>query len=473
MTIIDIIKVISGITFVWIFIYSIAVIRKYRRSFHKTLKNCAIDVALTPLRWFKIGPYSRGEKMIRDINESLTYATKKSGLSDFGGTGFIDAYNKIMKSEVQLNEKYTNLGYIAAKIELGMGWVRRLKLVDYIKKNPDVLQVPVRSPVFVMGLPRTGTTFLHRLLSLDPAVRAPITWELLAPVPTPSGKDSAELHNTDREKRAKYIRKLIATRKSMGDYALERIHEVGWDLPEECLLGLSDEMPLHIQFFHADYINIDKFLELDATDAYAYYKKILQLLSYQIGDRTNPKRWTLKCPVHLFYPKQIAKVFPDAKFIWTHRHPLSAVPSLCSLVQAAHSVYYEPDNLKVDRLGASLNELSRRLVSQTADVLKQTKCESMDVIYDELIKNPKATVQQVYKQFGWTFTPEYEAILDEFIKNDNIKRANLKAKQSSQEKKENLHDYSPETYSLTKEQLCSGDYKTYIDRFKLTPPKEK
>jgi hypothetical protein len=408
--------------------------------------------------------------MIRDIEHSLNYAMKKTKLTDFGDTNFIKSYTKIMTSSVQKAEQYTNLGYVASKIELGMGWVRRLKLIEYFKKNPDVASVPIRSPVFVMGLPRTGTTFLHRLLSLDPAVRAPITWELLAPVPSPNGSSSPQEQEEDRVKRAKYIKKLLATRKSMGDYALERIHEVGWDLPEECLLGLTDELPVHLQFFHSAYLEIETLLGLDATDAYRYYKKILQLLAYQTGQRseTDVKRWTLKCPIHLFYPKQIATVFPDAKFIWTHRHPCSAVPSLCSLVQAAHSVYYEPDNMDPARLGSALNKVSSHLLNTTSDVLKQTNCESIDIIYDELIRNPKQIVQQVYAQFGWEFTKEYEAILDEFIQNDQLKRQKLKEKAAAED---NLHEYKPESYGLTREELSSGDYDNYIKKFNLKAPK--
>lgn len=408
--------------------------------------------------------------MIRDIHQSLNYAMKKTKLNDFGDTKFIESYSKIMSCEVQLAERYTNLGYVASKIELGMGWVRRLKLINYFKQNPDVAQVSIRSPVFVMGLPRTGTTFLHRLLSLDPAVRAPITWELLAPVPEPNGTSSHEEHEKDRLKRAKYVKKLLQTRKSMGDYALERIHEVGWDLPEECLLGLTDELPVHLQYFHSTYLEIDTLLALDASDAYRYYKKILQLLAYQTGQRgdADEKRWTLKCPIHLFYPKQIAQVFPDAKFIWTHRHPLSAVPSLCSLVQAAHSVYYEPDNMNPSRLGSALNKLSAHLLNTTSEVLKETKCEAIDILYDELIRNPKQIVQQVYSHFQWEFTKEYEDILDEFIKNDQLKRQKLKEKAAAEDK---LHEYKPESYGLTKEELSSGVYENYIKKFNLKAPK--
>ena len=225
---------------------------------------------------------------------------------------------------------------------------RRLTFVKYLKENPVVTTIPVNSPVFVMGLPRTGTTLLHRLLSLDPAVRAPLTWELLNPVPRVNGQsgsvDDIKAHVKDRHSRFKYVEKVIETRRFLGDDSLAHIHEVAADLPEECLLCLTDHLPCLPMLLYDDYLNIDAFLAVDATPAYTTYRKYLQLLSYQTNDFNNnnnvlePKRWMLKCPIHMFYPKQLAKAFPDAKLIWNHRHPVSAVPSLCSLLKAFHMV---------------------------------------------------------------------------------------------------------------------------------------
>ena len=464
----------SGVSFVQALFYLLGLgagwflaltLKRYLRGHHKSFKNCAINVALGPLRFFKLGPYTYGDKMVTDLDASMKYAMKKTKLDDFGGSEFIDNYKLIMNSEQQKKEVYTNLGYISAKIELSMGWVRRLKLVDYVKRHPDVTNVPVRSPVFVMGLPRTGTTFLHRLLSLDPAVRAPITWELLAPVPTPKGSEDQSVQDADREKRKKYIKKLLATRKSMGDHALERIHEIGYDLPEECLLGLSDELPCLVQYFRGCYMNLEPLLSLDATHAYSYYKKVLQVLSYQIGERTEARRWTLKCPVHLFYPRQIANVFPDAKFVWTHRHPQNAVPSLCSLVQAAHSVYYEPEAMNTSALGAKIRDVSADLLTKAPLDIVASGCENADVLYTDLIKDPLAVVRHIYKEFNWPFTEEYEEILRKHIADDKEKRERLKASKGSGDAV--LHDYSPEKYGLTKEELSSGRFEAYMNKFNL------
>lgn len=106
----------------------------------------------------------------------------------------------------------------------------------------------------------------------------------------------------------------------MGDNAMMHIHEIGHDLPEECIMALSDEIPVNLQFLYTAYLESKIFFDaLEGNvinDAYVYYRKVLQLLSYQIGERSNPRRWVLKCPIHLFFPKAIAKAFPDAKLIW-------------------------------------------------------------------------------------------------------------------------------------------------------------
>lgn len=344
----SILQMVGGFVALYAAVFLFFVLHRKMRSPEKSLKHCALNVALTPLKLFKIGPFKQGKI---SLESAMKEAVRKSKLTDFGvnSADLVQTYNTIMESKSFKNQRFHNLGYISAQIEINMTLARRLTFRQYLKENPKVETVPVNAPVFVMGLPRTGTTFLHRLLSLDPAFRAPVTWELLNPVPKHNGNTGSEsdlvAHENDRQRRRQYIKKILATRRSMGDDALAHIHEVGADLPEECLLCLSDNLPCLPMLLYDDYVNYEDFLAVDAVPAYETYKKYLQLLSYQINDFKNgdngvtlPKRWMLKCPIHLFYPKELGKVFPDAKLIWNHRHPVSAVPSLCSLLKAFHMV---------------------------------------------------------------------------------------------------------------------------------------
>lgn len=341
--------------------FVVAVLLRKGRYPEKSFLNNAVNLLLWPARLLGLGPFKNGELSMKNALRYAVRKLEKQKLTDFGSLAFAEAYNAILSTPTQRQQRYTNLGYISGRIELNMTMVRRLKFIEYLKKVPAVARVPVPSPVFVMGLPRTGTTFLHRLLSLDTKrCRAPLLWELLAPVPAPLS-DSAAEHEADRKKRAEFIRKLIGTRKQMGDRALEHIHEVGHDLPEECFLALSDSVPCLLQFLYANYMNPDvamPMLKTHMAGAYAWYRQYLQLLSYQVGEAQSARGWMLKCPVHLFYPTEIASAFPDAKLIWTHRHPISAVPSMCSLLKSIHQMYYEKDCRDDVALGRSILKVS-------------------------------------------------------------------------------------------------------------------
>lgn len=366
-----------------------------------------------------------------------------------------------MNSESHKKQKFHNLGYISANIEISMALARRLMFVKYMQDNPDLLKISVRSPVFVMGLPRTGTTFLHRLLSLDPKVRSPLTWELLNPVPRVNGTDVAA-HEEDRQKRRRYVKKIIETRRKLGDNALAHIHEIGADLPEECLLCLTDFLPCLPMLLYDVYMNIDTFLELDPTDAYTMYRKYLQLLSYQCGESEDPKKWVLKCPIHMFYPKQLAKVFPDAKLIWNHRHPASAVPSLCSLVKAFHQVYYEPDSRDDHALGQKIKYVSEQLLQQTPKDVAASGLDCANVVYNDLIRDPVKVVKDIYQQFNWEFSAEYDNVLREYLDKNAADRAALKKKGKAE-----LHSYSPEEFGLNMDDLVSGGFGEYVKAYNV------
>ena len=106
----------------------------------------------------------------------------------------------------------------------------------------------------------------------------------------------------------------------MGDDGFETLHEVGADLPEECLHAMCDEMPIGIQYLYPSLAGWEVFWPASkgtvAIRAYSWYKKILQMLSMQCGETTGSKRWVLKSPAHILFIKELAEVFPDAKLVW-------------------------------------------------------------------------------------------------------------------------------------------------------------
>lgn len=328
------------------------VIRTKRNNPKYSYIMAIINTVLIPLELLQLGPFKHGKKI--EFSVAMTEAIAKTDLNDYGNLNFIYNYGKIAELSLYKSLKFTNLGFFMAYKELQMVLMRRLQLVNYQKNYPSINQVPIRSPVFVMGLGRSGTTFVHRLLSLDPLVRSPLLWELVLPVPTINNnnnnyddqinnnnsysdnktddnstinsnkifynKNTKKLFEEDRMKRAEFVKNRIKERKSFGDSILESLHEIGHDLPEECLMALSNDIPLAFHYVYTFLINITDLEQLlpsnEIVQAYQNYKFVLQLLSYQIGEGNNPRRWVLKCPLHTIFIPEILKVFPDAKFVW-------------------------------------------------------------------------------------------------------------------------------------------------------------
>lgn len=306
----------SVITLISSAVLILAIIRKINNP-EKSIFYCFLNIVLTPFRFLELGPYQGGSI---NVDKCLQLAIKNTAAADIGDDmEFMTIYRNIMDNPYHKTQQLTNVGYLVAQLELSMIFSGRLYKLRYFKENPASLNVPVRQPVFVTGLPRTGTTFLHRLLSLDPAVRAPLLWELVNSVPLVSSSATLEEKAKCREKRRNFVVQRLKYREIFGDDSLTHIHEIGADLPEECLMAMREEVPLNLQHLMTIYMDYNSLIStVNIKKAYIYYRKTLQLLSFQMGDTeaANPKRWMLKCPMHLIFTKDIKAVFPDAKLIW-------------------------------------------------------------------------------------------------------------------------------------------------------------
>jgi len=226
-------------------------------------------------------------------------------------------------------------------------------------------------------------------------------------------------------------------------------------------MAMTDELPINLQFLYSCYVDHESFLKLDATSAYMHHRKVLQLLSHEVGEADSPRRWMLKCPIHLFYPREIAAAFPDAKLIWTHRHPISAVPSLCSLLKSMHQIYFEQEGRDDSKLGKMVSKISGELLTSAPAMIKESKLPCANIVYNNLVADPVGTVRSIYKEYGWDFTAEYEKILNDYLegnRKDRVKRAKGNA---------NLHHYHPEEFGLTEDNLTTGKFAEYITQYNV------
>ena len=287
--------IISFVSLIILYIITVIVLSLQRWSkYPKTsFLMCVLNVILNPLRFIRLG-YFGYERV--NIDSLITAVVKTAQSKDFGDLSFVDSYKKVAQLPFYKSLKFSNLGLIMANQvtnaialsrtfttsnditqELQNVLQRRLDLVNFFKHTPAVETVPIVSPVFVLGLGRSGTTYLHRLLSLDPIVRAPMMWELMKPAPK-VGTVTPSQHVADRKARAEAVKKILGVRRLLGDRTLDDFHEIGFDLPEECLFALSDEIPFSFHYVYTCMLNCDEFLgsvdHVQRLRAYRSYKKV-------------------------------------------------------------------------------------------------------------------------------------------------------------------------------------------------------
>eukprot|EP01031_Cornospumella_fuschlensis_P035116 gene35116-42532_t len=227
------------------------VLRYKARHPNKSFTVACYNVLATPLRVLGLGIYEGGEV---SPERAMAEAKKLVQLEDFGSLSFVERYKAAEAAMKKEGARYSNLGFIIASIELRDSCVRRLLMVDYLRSYPAVQRVKLPSPIFVIGLGRSGTTLLHRLLALDPKRRAPLGWELCKPVPDRTACHvgaSAEVFQADRQRRMAEGLKGRQTYEALGNGNTENLHESGFDLPVECMHGMSDELPtaMHLMAF--------------------------------------------------------------------------------------------------------------------------------------------------------------------------------------------------------------------------------
>lgn len=310
-----IVNVLAVVSLIFI---SIVFIRKWKYP-KKTWINCIVNVLLIPMRQFSLSPFTVGIRPT--FQTGMEAAIKETKLTDFGDLEFLDSYDKFFAKADKAfpNLRLTNFAYVSSVDQLKTTMMKRLKLIQYLKDCPDIRNIPVKAPVFIISPPRTGTTFLQRLLAIDPHNRSPLLWELLSPVPDLKASPTYENFREDCQKRCQEWIEKLKIADFLGENESKQIHEYGAELPEECVAGLSDEILFQSTWIYQIFMKADDYVEIFRGKKYqkalTYYKSILQLLSYQIGDLQQSKRWILKAPLHIHFIKDIAAIFPDAKFI--------------------------------------------------------------------------------------------------------------------------------------------------------------
>ncbi|MEM9255143.1 MAG: sulfotransferase [Pseudomonadota bacterium] len=317
-------------------------------------------------------------------------AMRRTRLVDWGDDSWRDGLNLLVE-DLNQSAHLSQTGRIAAYLNLLDHLSVRLNLIDHRKQHPQIADQRIDRPLFILGLPRTGTSILHELLACDPSLRAPATWEVAKPMTPPVGAD---------DRRSVHTGRLLSLLEQLSP-GFKTIHALGAELPQECVYILASAM-LSEQFGYM--YNVpnyrDALLRRDMSCAYRWHRQFLQHLQPSAPHR----RWVLKTPAHLGQLKALLSVYPDALIVWTHRRPLQAVASFASLLRTLRSGFsdrVDPRAIGEYEVRHAAANLERGL-SARAELDEQ---QFIDVDFQAICEDPLAAIERIYQHFGFAPGP--------------------------------------------------------------------
>ncbi|MGM7645489.1 sulfotransferase family protein [Nocardia sp. JW2] len=330
---------------------------------------------------------------VADLHAS---ATKLTGLTDFGSDDYTEALGVLLDS-YRDEAGLTELGSKMSRFFLRGTLVARALSEAAWAANPGFAETPVTRPIFVTGLPRTGTTALHRLLAADPANQGLEMWLTDFPQPRPpreSWADNPAYQQIDAGLRQHQVQ----NPEFMGLHYMSAADvEECWQLLRQSVMSHSYEclayLPSYSQWLTTQ----------DWTPAYARHRRNLQLIGMN-----DARRWVLKNPSHLLCLDALLAVYPDAVVIQTHRDPATVIPSVCSLNEHATrgwSTVFTPEVIG----RTQLDLWSRGLREFTAARARHPEAHFIDIDFDDLRSDPVGTVETIYRSIGTELTPQARA----------------------------------------------------------------
>ena len=340
-------------------------------------------------------------------------AIDKTGLSDFGG----EHYEPVLEAYVgdlanpQLNETGR---HVFSRLMIN-DLVRRLQVIDCLNAHPEIDDVVIPPILYISGLERTGTTFLHNLLSLDRKSRHLKRWELMHPTPPPE----ASSYLTDPR-----ISKSKASIDKLRGSLLEQMHWVEAEDPEECAWGMIDGYGIMgVSASAALPMFQQEVLTCDPKPRFQEYRRIVKLLLWK-----NPPpeggHLVLKSPQLLLNMPDFLTVFPEAHLILMHRDPFRATTSLLTLQSHIHGPFFRQESVLKDRLLKFFVPHTERRLSLMTEVYREGQ-KLTHVAYSDLVQNPIETIKFIYQDNAKPFSSVVAARLQTFI---NEQRAGKRAK---------------------------------------------
>lgn len=346
---------------------------------------------------------------VAELSETslVNEACRRTGLSDWGPDDSFRVPLRLLLDSYQKDSQLTLVGRYIVRQKLVKHLTNRLRIQEELKRQPAILQEEIRRPIFIVSLPRTGSTLLHRLLAQDPASRTLRLWESLSPAPaTPPTAMASDPRIQATEAMLRMKQKLMP--------GFVRLHHFGAEEPEECFPLLENSLlcPSFYLLGHAPrYYAWLAEGEQDLVPTYRYYRQQLQIR--QFGHP--PRRWLLKAPLHMFGLKALLEVFPDACIIQTHRDLCQVIPSAASMVARFRGAL--SDRLDLAAIG---QEVVRNTGVNLARALAAREgadpARFFDIGYRAMVSDHVAAIQALYRHFGLDFSPRFEEGIRDWLR---------------------------------------------------------
>jgi hypothetical protein len=368
------------------------------------------------------------------------------GLEDFGSGPFVEPlriFVDSLRDDAMLNATGVHIAKSVAMTHI----VNRLNYVNDRKLYSQIAEQKIVKPVFIIGFPRTGTTILHDILAQDPANRAPLTWEVMFPSPPPQTKSfKTDPRIAACEASFAGVRAAIPQFKAM--------HPMGAELSQECVTLMGEAMctPLfHNQFRvngYQDWVD----LKADWSHVYDFHHKQLQHM--QSGHMLD--RWVLKTGAHMWGLEHLLATYPDARIVFTQRHPIKSLTSYASLTALVRTL--GSDHVDKFEVAADWSVRLKRALEHVWAVRMAKAYPNaifLDVLFSDFIRDQFGVVEKIYDTFGLPMSEQGAAAMRKFIA-ENPPGVH------------GVHLYDPKEYGVREDEV--GDtFRAYIERFDLRP----
>lgn len=374
-----------------------------------------------------------------ELEEGARAAT---GLEDFGSPYYREGLERTVEAlntEADLND----MGRVIQHATITNALIQRLKVEDTYKQHPDIDDEAIAGPVFVIGLPRTGTTALSQLVAADPQFRSLRMWESQQPTPPP---EAATQHTDPRIAQAEAGTEML--------YEMFPLMKAMYNSEATAATECQDLMGMSFRTFHFDgVVRVPSYLawlmDCDMGETYTFHRKVLKLLQWHC----KPNLWHLKTPVHVFALDALVAAYPDAKFMWSHRDPAKVMASVCSLIKYVRS--WSSDRDDAEELGAeqlaSWSEGVRRAMAFRARYGDE---RFADVSFADLQTDPVRTLESAYTKLGLTFS-------------DATLRSVEQWAQGHKPGARGVHEYALSDYGLTADQV-RANFADYLATYDAT-----